>query len=87
ALHMKFLGRGRELARFKEELDSARPSLVILYVRRRVGKSRFLRELGKSRKEIYFQATLFSSLLNLEQFKIEVATIQALAVHLKRLRL
>ncbi|MGO7349836.1 ATP-binding protein [Rhizobium ruizarguesonis] len=72
---MKFLGRGRELARFKEELDAARPSLVILYGRRRVGKSRFLRELGKSRKEIYFQATRVSSLLNLEQFKIEVANV------------
>lgn len=72
---LAILGRRRELARFNEELDATRSSLVVLYGRRRVGKSRFLRELGKSRKEIYFQATRVSSLLNLEQFKIEVANV------------
>ncbi|MEK1932611.1 MAG: ATP-binding protein, partial [Pararhizobium sp.] len=69
---MEFLGRERELKLLRNELEAARPSLVILFGRRRIGKSRFLRELAKGRDEIYFQATRVSSLLNLEQFKAEV---------------
>ncbi|CAN7627354.1 ATP-binding protein [Pararhizobium sp. LjRoot238] len=69
---MEFLGRERELKLLRNELTAARPSLVILFGRRRIGKSRFLRELGKGHDEIYFQATRVSSLLNLEQFKAEV---------------
>jgi AAA+ ATPase superfamily predicted ATPase len=69
---MEFLGRERELQLVRSELDSSRPSLVILFGRRRIGKSRFLREIAKGRNEIYFQATRVSSLLNLEQFKSEV---------------
>ncbi len=69
---MRFLGRERELQLVRSELDSSRPSLVILFGRRRIGKSRFLREIAKGRNEIYFQATRVSSLLNLEQFKAEV---------------
>ncbi|MEP7453862.1 ATP-binding protein [Phyllobacterium sp. SB3] len=72
---MEYLGRQRELTLFRNELDTARPSLIILFGRRRIGKSRFLRELAKGRTEIYFQATRVSSLLNLEQFKAEVAKI------------
>jgi AAA+ ATPase superfamily predicted ATPase len=72
---MRFLGRSRELLAFNSELDARTPSLIILCGRRRVGKSRFLRELGKSRKEIYFQATRVSSLLNLEQFKVQVGSV------------
>jgi AAA+ ATPase superfamily predicted ATPase len=69
---MEFLGRERELKLLRNELEAAKPSLVILFGRRRIGKSRFLRELAKGRDEIYFQATRVSSLLNLEQFKAEV---------------
>ncbi|MDL2407293.1 ATP-binding protein [Rhizobium calliandrae] len=69
---MDFLGRDRELKLVRNELDSSRPSLIILFGRRRIGKSRFLREVAKGRDEIYFQATRVSSLLNLEQFKAEV---------------
>lgn len=53
-------------------MDSQRPSLIIVFGRRRIGKSRFLREAAKNRPVIYFQATRVSSLLNLEQFKSEV---------------
>lgn len=70
---MEFLGRERELSLLTNELAAPRPSLIILFGRRRIGKSRFLRELGRGRKEIYFQATRVSSILNLEQFKAQVA--------------
>jgi len=69
---MQFLGRERELKLVRIELDSQRPSLIIVFGRRRIGKSRFLREAAKNRPEIYFQATRVSSLLNLEQFKSDV---------------
>ncbi|WP_437416815.1 ATP-binding protein [Sinorhizobium meliloti] len=69
---MQFLGRERELKLVRTELDSQRPSLIIVFGRRRIGKSRFLREAAKNRPEIYFQATRVSSLLNLEQFKSDV---------------
>lgn len=69
---MQFLGRERELKLARAELDSQRPSLIIVFGRQRIGKSRFLRKAAKKRPEIYFQATRVSSLLNLEQFKSDV---------------
>ncbi len=69
---MQFLGRERELRLVRTELDSQKPSLILVFGRRRIGKSRFLREVARNRPEIYFQATRVSSLLNLEQFKSDV---------------
>ncbi|MDX8508600.1 ATP-binding protein [Mesorhizobium captivum] len=70
-----FIGRGRELRLLERELDKRSASLVIAYGRRRIGKSRLLRQAAVGRNEIYFQATRVSTVLNMEQFKLEVARV------------
>ena len=72
---MRFLGRTRELALLQREFESDRESLVITYGRRRVGKTRLLREAARGRPSIYFQATRVTEPLNLEQFKEAVSAL------------
>lgn len=54
---MVFVGRTRELALLREEFASDQASLVIMYGRRRVGKSTLLRESLRERPHILYQAT------------------------------
>jgi AAA+ ATPase superfamily predicted ATPase len=67
-----FVGRQRELGYLAAEFEAARPSLVIVYGRRRVGKSTLLREAMAKRPHVYYQATRVISSLNLEGLKAEV---------------
>jgi uncharacterized protein len=68
-----FVGRQNELALLRSEFTSARASLVIVYGRRRVGKSTLIREAIRDRPHIFYQATRVTSSLNLEAFKTEVS--------------
>ena len=70
---MEFIGRERELASLRAELDRPKPSLIIAYGRRRVGKSRLLREATEGHPGVYFQATRVSPALNFDAFKGEIA--------------
>ena len=72
---MSFFGRRRELSLLKRELENSRPSLVIAYGRRRIGKTRLLREAAQVCPSIYFQATRVSEVLNLEQFKLAISAL------------
>lgn len=69
----RFVGRTRELTFLAKEFDKPNASLVVAFGRRRIGKSRLLRQAASGRSEVYFQATRVSTVLNLEQFKAEVA--------------
>jgi AAA+ ATPase superfamily predicted ATPase len=44
-----FIGRKRELASLAEEFDTSSPSLIVVYGRRRVGKSELIREALRGR--------------------------------------
>ncbi len=68
-----FIGRHHELETLRQELTSSRASLVIVYGRRRVGKSTLIREAAKDQLHIFYQATRVTSSLNLEAFKAEIA--------------
>jgi AAA+ ATPase superfamily predicted ATPase len=68
-----FFGRERELDLLQVEFDASRPSLVIAYGRRRIGKSSLLKQAAEGRPSVYFQATIASSAQNLETFKAVVA--------------
>lgn len=68
-----FFGRGQELSRLHEEFAAKRPSLLVVYGRRRVGKSELLKEATTGRPHIIFQATRVTSDLNLQTFKAEIA--------------
>ncbi|MHB2264800.1 ATP-binding protein [Aliihoeflea sp. PC F10.4] len=70
-----FVGRKRELEQLEREYSKPSASLVIAFGRRRIGKSRLLRQAASGRAEIYFQATRVSSVLNMEQFKREIGRL------------
>lgn len=68
-----FIGRTHELARLRDELAAKRPSLLVVYGRRRVGKSELLREVTRGIPHVIYQATRLTAALNLEAFKVEIA--------------
>ena len=70
----KFVNRKTELETLEKQYNSESSSLVIVYGRRRVGKTALLSEFLKSHKDsIYFLATEESELQNLNYFKSQVA--------------
>jgi uncharacterized protein len=52
-----FIGRQREIRVLEKQFDSAKPSLSVMYGRRRVGKSALLQRVLDGRDAVYFQAT------------------------------
>lgn len=67
-----FVGRGQELTRLRREFSLTRPSLAVVYGRRRIGKSTLLKEAAKDRPHVLYQATRVTSALNLEGVKAEI---------------
>jgi AAA+ ATPase superfamily predicted ATPase len=68
-----FVGRAQELLRIRKEFATNRPSLLVVYGRRRIGKSALLREATKDRPHVLYQATRVTAALNLEGLKAEIA--------------
>jgi AAA+ ATPase superfamily predicted ATPase len=68
-----FVGRSQELARLHDEFVAPRSSLLVIYGRRRVGKSTLLREATKNVPHVLYQATRVTAALNLEALKAEIA--------------
>jgi hypothetical protein len=69
-------GRKSELEALVRELDRERPSMVVIYGRRRVGKSTLLAHVCASRSAIYYQATEVVGSINLSLFKDEIANVE-----------
>ncbi len=65
----KFVGRIEELEYLNEEYRKKESSLVVLYGRRRIGKTSLIKEFGKDKNIMYFLATEESETQNLENFK------------------
>jgi hypothetical protein len=66
---MKFVGREKELENIKEKLSSKKAELIILYGRRRLGKSTLLKESIKDYKNsTYFQFSQENAIKNLIYF-------------------
>ncbi len=64
-----FVGRERELESLRREISSSRPSLIIIFGRRRVGKSALiLKALGET-PHVYYQATRLLDSANLSRFR------------------
>ena len=70
---LMFVGRAQELARLRTEFATNRPSLLVVYGRRRIGKSTLLREAAKDSPHVLYQATRVTAALNLEALKSEIA--------------
>jgi AAA+ ATPase superfamily predicted ATPase len=70
-----FVGRKTEINHLREELSASTPSLVIMYGRRRVGKSTLIQKAAENSKLIYFQATQDLPDISLAAFKSAVADV------------
>ena len=70
-----FIGRQQDLAVLKREFEAQRASLIILYGRRRIGKSTLIQQASLDRPTVFFQATLVEDSLNLAAFKGEVSRV------------
>jgi AAA+ ATPase superfamily predicted ATPase len=68
-----FVGRARELVTLQAELDRPNPSLVVMYGRRRVGKSTLLQKAVEGRRHVYFQATRVTDTDSQALFKAAIA--------------
>ncbi len=69
---MKFVDRFEELETLRERLDSSRFELIVIYGRRRIGKTRLILEALKGREYIYYLAVESN---NLRRFKEVAAKI------------
>lgn len=63
-----FIGREKELYVMNELYSQNRFQLIVLYGRRRVGKTTFLKEFCKDKKHIFYAAEQSNEKLNLEKF-------------------
>ena len=63
-----FRGRKRELALLEDFYDSKRFEFLVLYGRRRVGKTELLREFTKNKRTVFFSAQEKNDSLNLIDF-------------------
>jgi len=67
-----FIGRYRELQKLNELYNQNKFQLFVLYGRRRVGKTTFLKEFCKGKNNIFFSAEQSSEKLNLEKFSARI---------------
>lgn len=70
----KFVDRKNEIEFLNQEYNKKESSLVILYGRRRIGKTSLIKEFGKDKNMIYFLATEESEAQNREMFKNVIAS-------------
>ena len=70
----KFVNRSKELEALEKQYATDQSSLVIVYGRRRVGKTALITEfLKRHSNSLYFLATEESEMQNLNYFKVQVA--------------
>ena len=70
----KFVDRKNEIKFLNQEYNKKESSLIILYGRRRIGKTSLIKEFGKDKNMIYFLATEESEAQNREMFKNVIAS-------------
>ncbi|MCL2865680.1 MAG: hypothetical protein FWE25_09085 [Lachnospiraceae bacterium] len=62
-----FIGRKKELQDLEKLMKSKRFEMPVIYGRRRIGKTRLIREFVKDKRAIFFTATQAKPVDNLEQ--------------------
>ena len=70
---MKFVDRSKEIAALEREYHREEASLVIIYGRRRVGKTELIRHFIQDKTALYFLATEESEAMNRQAFQQQVA--------------
>lgn len=70
---MKFVDRSKEIAALEREYHREEASLVIIYGRRRVGKTELIRHFIQDKTALYFLATEESEAMNRHAFQQQIA--------------
>ena len=70
---LKFVDRANELENLKKLYESKNPEFVIVYGRRRMGKTELIKEFMKNEKHFYFLAKQENLILEFERFKEKFA--------------
>ncbi|KPA19433.1 ATPase, partial [Candidatus Magnetomorum sp. HK-1] len=65
---MDFINRTKELNTLNEEYEKNRFSFIVIYGRRRVGKTRLISEFIKNKDAFYFLADIQTEKLNIQRF-------------------
>jgi hypothetical protein len=63
---MRFIGRDKELGSLKAWWDSGQPHFIVIYGKRRVGKTELIKRFVKDRPHVYFLAQQISEQENLK---------------------
>lgn len=69
----EFIDRKNEMEFLESEYTKKESSFVVIYGRRRVGKTSLISEFGKNKNMLYFLATEENEMQNVENFKEKVA--------------
>ena len=72
-----FYGRETELKKLNERYNSNKFECIIIYGRRRVGKTTLIKEFLKNKKAVYFVAREANNHINLEKFSDDVYAVTA----------
>jgi len=67
------IGRMQEIFRLTKEFSLTRPSLLLVYGRRRIGKSMLAQGGRQDRPHVLYQTTRATAALKLDAFKAEIA--------------
>lgn len=70
---MSFINREEELKFLEERYDQPKPQLIVLYGRRRVGKTELITQFIKNKEAIYFSSEKGKIEINFERFGQRVA--------------
>ena len=69
----KFVGRQEELRYLEEQYKDEHATMVVIYGRRRMGKTTLIREFSQGKPFIYFLATEEAERFNIRAFKNQIA--------------
>ena len=67
-----FIGREKELAFLNERYEEKRGQMIVLYGRRRVGKTETLREFCKGKPHVFFSCTQTTDAMQLARFSVQM---------------
>ncbi len=70
-----FVGRKNELQQLNQLYQSNQFEFVVIYGRRRVGKTTLIKEFCKNKKAIYFVAREANDMINIENFSADVFAV------------
>ena len=70
----RFVGRKRELSALEQHFNTGRFEMVVVYGRRRLGKTMLLTEFAKDKRCLFFTAQEKSDAINLSEFSSAIAS-------------